>query len=272
MPQLHDPVAISLGLIDIRWYALFILGGIVAALGLSYWLAGQRGLDPGFLLDIAPWVIVLSVIGARAYYVMLEWERFRDDLGAAINIRTGGLSIHGALVVGIVVMLIVCRLAGQSTLTWLDVIAPGAALGQAIGRWGNWANQEAFGRPTDLPWAVTIDLNRRPAGYEQYSTFHPTFLYESIFNVVNAVLLSWLVLRWPRFRWLRTGDVAATYLVLYGIARLAIERIRTDSLYIGPLPAAYWLSFAMIAGGIVLYILNRSLFATSTTPSQGASA
>ena len=272
MPQLHDPVAISLGPIDIRWYALFILGGIAAALGLSYWLAAQRGLDPGFLLDIAPWVIVLSVIGARVYYVALEWDRFKDDLGAAINIRTGGLSIHGALVVGIVVVLVACRLARQPALTWLDLIAPGAALGQAIGRWGNWANQEAFGRPTDVPWAVTIDPNRRPAGYEEFSTFHPTFLYESIFNLVNAVFLAWLVLRWPRFQWLRPGDVAATYLVTYGVARLVIERIRTDSLYIGPLPAAYWLSFAMIAGGIVLYILNRTVFTAKPPSAQGASA
>lgn len=272
MPQLHDPVAISLGPIDIRWYALFILGGIAAAIGLSYWLAARRGLDPGFLLDIAPWVIVLSVVGARTYYVILEWDHFRHDLGAAINIRTGGLSIHGALIVGIVVVLVLCRMAGQSTLTWLDLIAPGAALGQAIGRWGNWANQEAFGKPTDLPWAVTIDPHRRPAGYEEFSTFHPTFLYESVFNLVNAVFLSWLVLRGPRSTWFRPGDVAATYLVTYGFARFAIERMRTDSLYIGPLPAAYWLSIAMIGGGILLFMLNRTLFAPTTDSTKGAPA
>ena len=123
-------------------------------------------------------------------------------------------------------------------MTWLDLIVPGLALGQAFGRWGNWANQEAFGKPTDLPWAVTIDPSRRPAGYEGFSTFHPTFLYESIFNLLNAVALSWLVLRGPRLAWFRNGDVAAVYLIAYGIARFIIERMRTDSLYIGPLPAA----------------------------------
>lgn len=269
MPQLHDPVAISLGPFDIRWYALFLLGGIAAAICLSYWLAGKRGLDPGFLLDIAPWVVVTGVIGARAYYVILEWDRFRDDLLGAINIRTGGLTIHGALVAGIIAVLVLCHLARQPTLIWLDLLAPGAALGQAIGRWGNWANQEAFGKPTDLPWAVTIDPHRRPAGYEHVSTFHPTFLYESLFNLLNAVVLSWLVLRGPRFRWFHAGDVIACYLFAYGIARFFLERMRTDSLYIGPLPAAYWLSLAMIAGGILLIMLNRTVFATRTA-TEGA--
>lgn len=127
-----------------------------------------------------------------------------------------------------------------------------------------------FGKPTDLPWAVTIDPHRRPAGYEQFSTFHPTFLYESLFNLANAALLSWLVLRGPRISWLRAGDVAATYLVTYGVARFFIERMRTDSLYIGPLPAAYWLSLVMIAGGILLFILNRTVFASSTDIAKGA--
>jgi len=145
-------------------------------------------------------------------------------------------------------------------LTWIDIIVPGLALGQAFGRWGNWANQEAFGKPTDLPWAVTIDLNRRPAGFEQDATFHPTFLYESLFNLVNAVVLAWLVLRAPRLAWMRTGDIAAFYLIAYGVARFIIEQMRTDSLYIGPVPAALWLSGALIGGGVLLLVLNRSVF------------
>ncbi len=187
MPTLNDPIAISLGPIDVRWYALFILLGIAGGLALSYRLAAERGLDPGYLLDLAPWLVFLSIAGARLYFVLLEWEYFQDHLRQAINIRSGGLSIHGGIIVGVIVIVVFCRIFHQPTLTWMDIIVPGLALGQAIGRWGNWANQEAFGKPTDLPWAVTIDPARRPAGYEQFATFHPTFLYESVFNLVNAV-------------------------------------------------------------------------------------
>jgi len=258
MPTLSDPTAFSLGPVDVRWYALFILAGILGAIGLSAWLAGHRGLDSDFLLDIAPWVVFLSIAGARLYYVLLEWDTFQDTPAAALNIRSGGLSIHGALIVGVITVVVLCQLHRQPFFSWADVILPGLALGQAIGRWGNWANQEAFGTPTDLPWAVTIDPSRRPEGYEQVATFHPAFLYESILNLLNAAVLSWLVLRLPSMRSLRNGDVAALYLVNYGIIRLLIERIRTDSLYIGPLPAAYWLSFLLIAGGIAFMLIVRS--------------
>lgn len=257
MPVLHDPVAFGFGPFEVRWYALFILTGIVAAIALGCWLAGQRGLDPNFLLDIAPIVVVLSIAGARGYFVLLEWDQYRNDLGGALNIRSGGLSIHGAIVVGVVTLFVLCRRAGQPTLTWMDLIVPGLALGQAIGRWGNWANQEAFGKPTDLPWAVTIDPERRPSGYEAFATFHSTFLYESIFNAINAVFLGWLVLRGPGHRWFRNGDVVACYLIGYGLARFVIERMRTDSLYIGPLPAALWLSMALILAGVAILIGTR---------------
>jgi phosphatidylglycerol:prolipoprotein diacylglycerol transferase len=270
MPTLNDPVAISFGPFDVRWYALFIMLGIVAAIALSSWLARRRGLDPNILLDMAPWVVILGIAGARTYFVMLEWDRFRHDLGDAINIRTGGLSIHGGLVVGLVVIVVLCRIWREPVMTWLDLIVPGLALGQAFGRWGNWANQEAFGKPTDLPWAVTIEPCRRPQGYEQFSTFHPAFLYESIFNLLNAIVLSWLVLRGPRLPWFRNGDVAAIYLIAYGIARFLIERMRTDSLYIGPWPAALWFSLALVSGGIIILILNRTVLDSRERDAAGA--
>ncbi|MEJ7839030.1 MAG: prolipoprotein diacylglyceryl transferase [Thermomicrobiales bacterium] len=262
MPLLEDPIAISLGGFDVRWYALFILGGIIGAISLSFLLAEIRsretpGITGDFLLDIAPPVVIVGLVGARLYYVLLKWEYFSENLGEAINVRGGGMTIHGGLIAGILMIWFLCRRARQPFFAWIDLIAPGAALGQAVGRWGNWANQEAFGTPTDLPWAVTIDPNRRPTGYEQNATYHPTFLYESVFNLANAVLLSWLVVRVPRTRWMRDGDVAGTYLILYGIVRFLIERIRTDSLYIGPLPAAYWLSFGMIGAGLLLMVGRR---------------
>ncbi|HEV2072681.1 MAG TPA: prolipoprotein diacylglyceryl transferase [Thermomicrobiales bacterium] len=257
MPSLHDPVAIALGPLEIRWYAIFILSGIFGAVALAHWLAGKRGLDQEFIFDIAPWVVFLGIAGARLYYVLLEWDRFKDDLFGAINIRGGGLTIHGAVIAGALTVWWLCRRYREPLFTWLDIIAPGVALGQALGRWGNWANQEAFGTPTDLPWAVTIDPARRPSGYEAFATFHPTFLYESISNLVNAMLLSWLVVNGPRLKWFRDGDVIGLYLVAYGVVRFFIERIRTDSLYIGPWPAAYWLSFGLIAAGLAIMVLRR---------------
>jgi len=257
MPVLNDPVAISMGPFDVRWYALFILIGIFAAIGLATWLASKRGLDPEFLLDMAPVVVISALVGARLYYVLLRWDYFLDKPSEALNVRSGGMSIHGALIVGVLVTWWYTRRHRQSFLTWADLIVPGVALGQAIGRWGNWANQEAFGTPSDLPWAVTIDPGNRPVGYEDVSTFHPTFLYESLFNLANAILLSWLVLRLPKSGWMRSGDVLGVYLIAYGIARLLIERIRTDSLTIGPWPAAYWLSLALVLAGVTVMVGSR---------------
>jgi len=259
MPTLHNPVAFSLGPVDVRWYALFILSGMICGIGLSYWLAGRRGLDPDFLLDMAPWIVLIGIVGARVYYVLLKPGFYLEHPMEAINVRLGGLTIHGAIVAGVLTMIVLCRMHGQPFFRWADVMAPGLALGQALGRWGNWANQEAFGTPTTLPWAVHIDPSRRPPGYEQYATFHPTFLYESLFNLLNAIVLTVLVLNLPKLRHLRAGDVAWIYLIAYGIARFVIESDRTDSLYIGPLPAAYWFSLALIGAGVLMIVLRRTV-------------
>lgn len=250
MPTLSDPIAFALGPIEVRWYAIFIVMGIVLAVGLAVWLANQVGLDGEVLLDVAPVIVLAAIVGARLYYVMLEWDRYSSDLIGAINIRSGGMTIHGAIVGGGLAAWLLLRHHKGSIWQWFDVIVPALALGQAIGRWGNWANQEAFGTPTGLPWAVTIDPSRRPAGYEQFTTFHPTFLYESLFSLTFCTILMLLVLHQNGVRWFRPGMAFGIYLVGYGFVRLILESIRTDSLYIGPLPAAYWLSFALMAVGV----------------------
>lgn len=267
LPSPSDPVAITLLGISVRWYALFILAGILAAVWLITNLARFRGLDPAFPLDIAPWVVFAGIAGARAYYLLLRWHYFLAHPSEALNIRLGGLTIHGALAAGSIAFIYLCHRSHQPFLTWADLIVPGVALGQAIGRWGNWANQEAFGTPTHLPWGVAIDPSRRPAAFAAATHFHPTFLYESLFDLLNAGLLSWLVLRLPRSRYLREGDVLALYLLLYGLARLVIERIRTDSLYIGPLPAAYWTSAALILLGAGMLIARHTF--PSAPPERG---
>ena len=249
MPTLSDPVAFELLGLTIRWYALFILTGIAAAIWLIGALAARRGFDPDFLLDIAPWVVVGSIAGARLTYVLLKWDYYGGHLGQAINVRLGGLSIHGATITGIALVIWSCRRRGERFLAWADPMIAGLALGQAIGRWGNWANQEAFGTPTTLPWAVSIDPARRPAAYAEATTFHPTFLYESLFNLGNAALLAWVTLRIGRGRPFREGDALWLYLVTYGAGRFAIESIRTDSVYLGPYPGAYWASAAFVVVG-----------------------
>src|SRR5687767_14063162 len=200
MPSPTDPTAISLGPIEVRWYAVFILTGIVAAIWLSQRIVRRRGMDPDFILDVAPLVVLAGVVGARAYYVLLKPGYFAENPSEIVNLRLGGLTIHGAIAGGLLMLWWYSRQRRQRLLSWLDVIVPGVALAQAIGRWGNWANQEAFGTPSDLPWAVEIAPGRRPNEYASAETFHPTFLYESLFNLANALVLAWLAARLPRTR------------------------------------------------------------------------
>lgn len=256
MPSPSDPIAFSIFDVGVRWYAIFILLGIAAAILLVRWLAQKRGLDPNFPFDAAPWIVFAGIVGARGYYLLLRFDYFVANPGEAFNLRLGGLTIHGAIVGGTLMLAFLCWRQNQPFLRWSDVIIPGLALGQGIGRWGNWANQEAFGQPTDLRWGVAIDLAHRPQQYAEFERFHPTFLYESIFNLLNAVLLSSLVLNAPRLR-LRDGDVLWIYLILYGSVRFVIESIRTDSLYIGPFPAAHWISAGMILFGAAMLIIRR---------------
>jgi len=234
-----------------------MVAGIVAGVALSRYLASHIGLDGDWLLDAAPWVILASIVGARAYYVALRGTYFILHPIDALNIRLGGMAFHGALIAGTLTFGVLCWRGRQPFWRWSDVIIPGVALAQAIGRWGNWANQEAFGTPSDLPWALRIDPAHRPLEYAEFGRFHPTFLYESLFDLVNAAILSWLAVQVRQSRRLVEGDVLAIYLINYGLARYLIERLRTDSLYIGSLPAAYWLSWALIAAGIGLFVLRR---------------
>ena len=251
MPSPASPVAVSIGGLEIRWYALFMVLGIVAGVGLVHWLARRRGMDAAFPLDVAPWVVLAGLIGARLYYVALRADYFVAHPMEAINVRLGGMTIHGALAGGTLAFVWLCHQRGQRVFAWADLIAPGIALGQAIGRWGNWANQEAFGRPTDLPWGVAIDPLHRPAAFATATHFQPTFLYESLVDLLIAAVLAWLALRIPHDpRW-REGDGFWLYLISYGVARFIIEQMRTDSLYIGPFPAALWVSAGLVAAGVI---------------------
>ena len=204
-------------------------------------------------------MLVSAVAGARIYYLLLRFDHYRNNPDELISLQLQGLTIHGALVGGVLAFVYLCWRRDQPILRWADVVIAAVPIGQAIGRWGNWANQEAFGTPTSLPWAVHIDPDRRPEEYPSQATFHPTFLYEGMLNLIAAAILIWLLLRIPRDSRFRDGDVLAAYCVLYGIIRLIVESVRTDSLYIGPWQAAYWLSGALILAGLALLAVQRLL-------------
>jgi phosphatidylglycerol:prolipoprotein diacylglycerol transferase len=268
VPTLNDPVAFAVAGLTVRWYALFVLGGILGALALVRWLAEKRGMDGGFALDFAPIGVLLGIVGARAYYIALRWDYYRANPDEAINVRLGGLTIHGGLVLGALALAWYCRRRGERFFSWADLVVAAAPVGQAIGRWGNWANQEAFGTPTTLPWAVTIDPARRPPAYAEQATFHPTFLYEGVLNLIAAAVLIRIVLAMPGSRRWREGDALGLYLIMYGAIRLVVESVRTDSLTIGPLPAAYWFSGGFMLLGIALLLVRRTIWPAAFVPAR----
>lgn len=252
MPVIHDPVAFELFGLPVRWYGLILLTAILVSIAIMGQLARRQGLDPDVLYDIAPIVVVAAVIGARVYYLLLRYDHYRTNPDQLLTLQLQGLTIHGALVAGVAAFVLVMRARGQPVLRWTDLVIAVVPIGQAIGRWGNWANQEAFGKPSTLPWAIEIEPAHRPSEYASFATFHPTFLYEAILNLVAAAMLVWLLFRIPKSPRLRQGDVLGCYLILYGVVRLVVEPMRTDSLTIGPWPAAYWFSGGLIAAGAMV--------------------
>jgi phosphatidylglycerol:prolipoprotein diacylglycerol transferase len=252
LPSPSSPIAFSAGPLEIRWYAIFILAGIILGIAVAAGVARRRGQNDTFLIDSAPVVVIAAVVGARLYYIALEWRYFADHPDRMFGLQLRGLTIHGALIAGLACFWWLCRRHKQSFLGWADTIIVGVPVGQAIGRWGNWANQEAFGRPTDLSWGVAIDPAHRPQEFVAAERFHPTFLYESVCSLAIAALLALAVLRFGKRAWWRDGYALAVYLILYGVVRLVIESMRIDSLYIGPWPAAYWLSGTLIICGVAL--------------------
>jgi phosphatidylglycerol:prolipoprotein diacylglycerol transferase len=252
MPSPADPIAFTLGPLEVRWYALFILSGILLGLLVVDRVARWRDQDPNFISEVTPVVILAAVLGARLYFVLLEWRFFRHHPGQIIGLQLHGLTIHGALAAGIGTFWWICHQRKQPFLRWADTIVVGIPVGQALGRLGNWANQEAFGRPTNLPWGLKIDPGHRPVKYLSSDTFHPTFLYEMICSLLLAGLLAHVLYHYAARGWWRDGYALALYLICYGAIRWVIESLRTDSLRIGPWPAAYWLSLGLILSGVSL--------------------
>jgi phosphatidylglycerol:prolipoprotein diacylglycerol transferase len=258
------PIIFQLGPVAIRWYGLLIASAVLIGVSLSQYLAEKRRVNPELLGDLAIWLVLGAIPCARIYYVAFEWPQYAQRPEDILAIWKGGIAIHGAILGGTIAALIFAKIQRVSFWQLADLIAPSVILGQAIGRWGNFFNSEAFGGPTDLPWKLYIPPNSRPLAYANFEYFHPTFLYESLWNLTVFGLLLTLFFRdlQGKIR-LKTGALFLVYVVAYSSGRVWIEGLRTDSLMFGPLRAAQMVSLTGIVlglGGLAwLYLLDRRL-------------
>lgn len=241
-----DPVAFTLGPITVRWYGLLIATAmLIAAVG-GCRAMRKAGIDEDDFLTIFMVTIVVAILGARAYYVLFELPYYLQHPGEIIAIWHGGLAVHGGLIAGVLAIYFGCKHYRISFWQFVDIVAPFMILGQAIGRWGNFFNQEAYGYEVDpsvVPWAMWIDGAYR----------HPTFLYESIWDLLVFFVLLWL----GRQLWVRRGEIALSYLMLYSMGRVVVEGFRTDSLMLGPLRMAQVMSLVLFFGALLVLLYRR---------------
>jgi phosphatidylglycerol---prolipoprotein diacylglyceryl transferase len=264
IPFLNQPL-------HIYFYGILITIGVIAAAFLGQAEAKRRGINPEFIWDVLFWVVLAGIVGARIWHILTpppsmveqgittKWYLMHPlDM---INIRNGGLGIPGAVIGGALALWIYCSKKKISFLTWVDVVAPGVALAQAIGRWGNYFNQELYGLPTNLPWKIYIAPLYRVEGYQNYDYFHPLFFYESLWNVVNMAVLLWLAHHFEK--WIKPGDIFLVYLILYSIGRFSLEFLRLDASQVGGINfnQTFVVIVAVVAG--VLMTLNHHIRRTS---------
>src|SRR5271157_1252532 len=231
----------SIGPFYIHFYGILIMLGALVAAWLSTVEAKRRNLDPEVIWDMLPWLLIAGIIGARIWHILLPPASmiaqgittgyYLSHPLDAIAIWKGGLGIPGAVIGGLIALYLYVHQHKMNMLTWMDIIAPGLVLAQAIGSWGNFFNQELYGAPSNLPWAIYIDPAHRLPGFETISRYQPLFLYESIWNVANAIFLLWLGRRYANR--LKNGDLFAFYVLIYGSGRFALEFLRLDKATIG---------------------------------------
>jgi phosphatidylglycerol---prolipoprotein diacylglyceryl transferase len=216
-----------IGPLRVTFYGIMIAIGVALAWRLTQIRFAETGGDEAVVDGILLRVVIYGFLGARLAYVSTHLSRFNPEWWKVIAIWEGGLALFGGLTVGAITLYVCCRKWGVSVPDLLDALAPAVPLAQAVGRWGNYFNQELFGTPTNLPWGLRIDPQYRPLAYPDASTFHPTFLYESLWNLALAGFIIWIGRRRPSLR----GRLIAVYFIGYGLIRFLMELIRTDTTF-----------------------------------------
>lgn len=238
-----NPIAFTIMGLEVRWYGIFIGLGVLLAVYTGTKLAEKtEGLYKDVVMDFILVALLFGILGARLYYVAFMWDYYSQNPGEIFAIRNGGLAIHGGVLAGILVAIVFSKVKKIDFWKLSDVIAPGLALAQGIGRWGNFANQEAHGGPTDLPWGILIDGVK----------VHPTFLYESILDVGIFIFLYFYLFKHKKF----PGQLFLVYIMIYGLGRFFIEGLRTDSLMLGNFRVAQLISIFMILIALAIYYLK----------------
>ncbi|MEA3335660.1 MAG: prolipoprotein diacylglyceryl transferase [Chloroflexota bacterium] len=276
-----NPVVFSIGPITIHWYGLLIVAGAILAAYIGTLEAKRRGEDPEHVWNMLIWILIFGIIGARLYHVFstpvdgLGWDYYKENPIAIINFWNGGfrgLGIFGGLLGGIIAVFIYCWKNKLNMWRWLDIFAPGLLLAQALGRFGNWINQELYGPPTDLPWGFKINTDYpyqpppttipRPPGMTEdafiaNTRFHPTFFYEALWNLVGFALLMWIGRRFQSR--LRDGDIFLLYLIWYPLGRIIVEMFRPDAWITGVpgLATAQLISLGIIVASIITLIIRH---------------
>lgn len=247
-----DPVAFQIGPFAIRWYALFIMTGLILAVYLACQEAPRKKMTSDDVIDYILIAFPLAIIGARVYYVVFEWSYYSQHLDEILAIWNGGIAIYGGLITGVIVLLVYSYYRLLDPIVFLDIVTPGVMLAQAIGRWGNFINQEAYGRAVkSLSWLPSF-IQKQMFINGHYRT--PTFLYESLWNLLGFSII--LLIRRQNHLLLK-GDITAFYLIWYGFGRFVIEGMRTDSLMFLGLRVSQIVSLILIIVGIVFVFLRR---------------
>ena len=250
----------------VYFYGILIMAGVVAAALLGQAEARRRKINPDYIWDALFWVVLAGIIGARLWHIFtpppsmveqgITTKWYLTHPLDMINIRNGGLGIPGAIIGGALALWLYCRNKKVSFLTLTDTVIPGVALAQAIGRWGNFFNQELYGKPTSLPWKLYIDPAHRLPGYQSFDYFHPWFLYESLWNVVNMAILLWLARRFEE--WLKPGDLFYVYMIMYSIGRFSLEFLRLDASQVGGINFNQtFMIFVALGGSLMLFLNHR---------------
>lgn len=263
------PQGISIGPLFIRFYGIILMLGALAGAWLATREARRRGQNEEVVWDGLVWVLIGGIIGARLWHIFtpppsmvaqgITTAYYLTHPLDAMAIWKGGLGIPGAVIGGVLALYWYCKRHKFNFLMWTDIAAPGLALGQAIGRWGNFFNQELYGKPTDLPWGIYIEPQYRVPGFEAFERFHPTFLYESLWNLGNTLFLLWFGRRYQEK--LKDGDIFLVYLIVYPIGRFLLEFLRLDSSQVIGVNAnqTFMILVALFAGGALFWRHRSSI-------------